>query len=77
MPLTHMVFTRGRGDRVVIGDPNNPIAVIKLGRFKGNQQVFIEIKADRSVMVNRGEIADAKAAKSRRERRDCEAVARG
>lgn len=57
-----LVLTRRRGEKIVIGDADKPIAVIEVVGFnKQRSAVQIAVQADKDVQVDRGEIAKAKA----------------
>ena len=53
-------LVRKRGERIVIGDPLNPLAIVSVDRI-GATRVELLISADRSVPVYRDEVAMAKA----------------
>lgn len=52
-----LIITRREGEQIVIGPPENPVAVIRLAGIKGDR-VRIGIHADRSLPVHRQEVAD-------------------
>lgn len=52
-------LVRKRGERIVIGDPLNPLAIVSVDRI-GATRVELLISADRSVPVYRDEVAMAK-----------------
>lgn len=56
-----LVITRFENEDIVIGPPDNPIAVIRVVAIN-RDCVRIGIQADRSIPVNRAEIADQIAA---------------
>jgi carbon storage regulator len=57
-----LVITRREGEEVVIGDPTNPLGVIRIASIKGDR-VRIALDFPREVAVHRREIA-AEIAKS-------------
>jgi carbon storage regulator len=55
---SHMlVITRREGEEVVIGDPKNPIGVVRIASVKG-ERVRIAFDFPRDIQINRREIAD-------------------
>ena len=52
-----LVITRREGEEVVIGDPKNPIGVVRIASVKG-ERVRIAFDFPRDVQINRREIAD-------------------
>ena len=52
-----LVITRREGEEVVIGDPKNPIGVVRIASVKG-ERVRIAFDFPREVPINRREIAD-------------------
>ena len=52
-----LVITRREGEEVVIGDPKNPIGVVRIASVKG-ERVRIAFDFPRDVEINRREIAD-------------------
>lgn len=52
-----LVITRREGEEVVIGDPKNPIGVVRIASVKG-ERVRIAFDFPREVDINRREIAD-------------------
>ncbi|MBX3358791.1 MAG: carbon storage regulator [Phycisphaeraceae bacterium] len=52
-----LVVTRREGEEVVIGDPRNPIGVVRIASIKGDR-VRIAFDFPRTIGVNRREIAD-------------------
>lgn len=52
-----LVITRREGEEVVIGDPKNPIGVVRIASVKG-ERVRIAFDFPRNVEINRREIAD-------------------
>ncbi len=56
-----LVITRREGEEVVIGDPKNPIGIVRVASVKG-ERVRIAFDFPRNVDINRREIADQIAA---------------
>jgi len=52
-----LVITRREGEEVVIGDPKNPIGVVRIASVKG-ERVRIAFDFPREVQINRREVAD-------------------
>jgi len=52
-----LVITRREGEEVVIGDPRNPLGVIRVANIKGDR-VRIAFEFPREVDVHRREVAD-------------------
>lgn len=52
-----LVITRREGEEVVIGDPRNPIGVVRIASVKG-ERVRVAFDFPRSVEIHRREIAD-------------------
>lgn len=52
-----LVITRREGEEVVIGDPNNPIGVVRIASVKGDR-VRVAFDFPREVSIHRREIAD-------------------
>lgn len=52
-----LVITRREGEEVVIGDPANPIGVIRIAGIKGDR-VRIALEFPRDIQVHRREIAE-------------------
>ena len=52
-----LVITRREGEEVVIGDPKNPIGVVRIASIKGDR-VRIAFDFPRSVEVHRREVAN-------------------
>ncbi|MEK6704053.1 MAG: carbon storage regulator [Planctomycetota bacterium] len=52
-----LVITRREGEEVVIGDPRNPIGVVRIASIKG-ERVRIAFDFPRDVEIHRREIAD-------------------
>ena len=52
-----LVITRREGEEVVIGDPSNPIGVVRIASVKG-ERVRVAFDFPRSVEIHRREIAD-------------------
>ncbi len=52
-----LVITRREGEEVVIGDPRNPLGVVRVASIKGDR-VRIAFEFPREVQVHRREIAE-------------------
>lgn len=52
-----LVITRREGEEVVIGDPKNPIGVIRIASIKG-ERVRVAFDFPREVAIHRRELAD-------------------
>jgi len=52
-----LVITRREGEEIVIGDPNNPIGVIRIAGIKGDR-VRVALDFPREIEVHRREVAD-------------------
>jgi carbon storage regulator len=52
-----LVITRREGEEVVIGDPANPIGVVRVASVKGDR-VRLALDFPREVEVHRREVAD-------------------
>ena len=52
-----LVITRREGEEVVIGDPRNPIGVIRIASIKGDR-VRVAFDFPREIDVHRREVAD-------------------
>lgn len=52
-----LVITRREGEEVVIGDPANPIGVVRIAAVKGDR-VRVAFDFPRSVQIHRREVAD-------------------
>jgi len=52
-----LVITRREGEEVVIGDPRNPIGVVRIASIKGDR-VRIAFDFPRQIDVHRREVAD-------------------
>lgn len=52
-----LVITRREGEEVVIGDPRNPIGVVRIASVKG-ERVRLAFDFPREVEIHRREIAD-------------------
>ena len=52
-----LVITRREGEEVVIGDPHNPIGVVRIASIKGDR-VRVAFEFPRSIDVHRREVAD-------------------
>ena len=52
-----LVITRREGEEVVIGDPNNPIGVVRIASIKGDR-VRVAFDFPRAIDVHRREVAN-------------------
>lgn len=52
-----LVITRKEGEEVVIGDPRNPIGVIRIATIRGDR-VRVAFEFPKSVEIHRREIAE-------------------
>ncbi|CAN5772000.1 hypothetical protein BH11PLA1_BH11PLA1_04690 [soil metagenome] len=52
-----LVITRREGEEIVIGDPRNPIGVVRIASIRGDR-VRVALDFPRTVEVHRREIAD-------------------
>lgn len=52
-----LVITRREGEEVVIGDPENPIGVVRIASIKGDR-VRVAFEFPREVSVHRREVAN-------------------
>ncbi|MCC6426893.1 MAG: carbon storage regulator [Phycisphaerales bacterium] len=52
-----LVITRREGEEIVIGDPKNPIGVVRIAAIKG-ERVRVAFDFPREVEINRREIAN-------------------
>jgi carbon storage regulator len=52
-----LVITRREGEEVVIGDPRNPLGVVRIASIKGDR-VRIAFEFPRTIDVHRREVAD-------------------
>lgn len=52
-----LVITRREGEEVVIGDPANPLGVVRIAQIRGDR-VRIAFDFPRAVQVNRREVAN-------------------
>jgi carbon storage regulator CsrA len=52
-----LVITRREGEEVVIGDPKNPIGVVRIASVKG-ERVRIAFDFPRDIEINRREVAN-------------------
>lgn len=52
-----LVITRREGEEVVIGDPKNPIGVVRIASIKG-ERVRVAFDFPREVPIHRREVAD-------------------
>lgn len=55
--LVMLVITRREGEEVVIGDPHNPIGVVRIASIKGDR-VRVAFDFPRSIDVHRREVAE-------------------
>ena len=55
--LSMLVITRREGEEVVIGDPSNPIGIVRVASVKGDR-VRLALNFPRDVEVHRREVAD-------------------
>lgn len=56
-----LVITRREGEEIVIGDPRNPIGVVRIASIKG-ERVRVAFDFPREVEIHRREIAEQIAA---------------
>jgi carbon storage regulator len=52
-----LVITRREGEEVVIGDPSNPIGIVRIASVKGDR-VRLAMDFPREIEVHRREVAD-------------------
>jgi carbon storage regulator CsrA len=52
-----LVITRREGEEIVIGDPKNPLGVVRIAAIKG-ERVRVAFDFPRDVEINRREIAN-------------------
>ncbi len=52
-----LVITRREGEEIVIGDPRNPIGVVRIASIKG-ERVRVAFDFPREIDIHRREIAD-------------------
>ncbi len=52
-----LVITRREGEEVVIGDPSNPIGIVRIATIKGDR-VRLAFAFPREVAVHRREVAE-------------------
>ena len=52
-----LVITRREGEEIVIGDPRNPIGVVRIASIKG-ERVRVAFDFPRDVEIHRREVAD-------------------
>ncbi len=52
-----LVITRREGEEVVIGDPRNPIGIVRIATIKGDR-VRVALEFPRDIPVHRREVAD-------------------
>lgn len=53
-----MVMSRRVGEEIWIGDPSNPVVILSVVRT-GKTKVLIGVNSDRTIAVNRREVAEA------------------
>lgn len=56
-----LVLTRAEGEEVIIGDPDNPIGIVRVGRIVRDSRgdaVRLVFDFPRHVLVNRREVAE-------------------
>ena len=58
-----LVITRREGEEIVIGDPRNPVGVVRIASIKG-ERVRVAFDFPRDVEIHRREIADQIVAES-------------
>jgi carbon storage regulator CsrA len=56
-----LVFTRREGEEVIIGDPSNPLGVVRIASIRGDR-VRIAFDFPREIRIDRKEVADNKKA---------------
>ncbi|MEM1185433.1 MAG: carbon storage regulator [Planctomycetota bacterium] len=52
-----LVITRREGEEIVIGDPRNPVGVVRIASIKG-ERVRVAFEFPRDVQIHRREVAD-------------------
>lgn len=52
-----LVITRREGEEVVIGDPRNPIGIVRIASVRG-ERVRVAFEFPREVEIHRREVAD-------------------
>ncbi|MEM0983603.1 MAG: carbon storage regulator [Planctomycetota bacterium] len=52
-----LVITRREGEEIVIGDPSNPLGVVRIASVKG-ERVRVAFEFPRNVQIHRREVAD-------------------
>ena len=52
-----LVITRGEGEEIIIGDPENPIGVVRVAAIKGDR-VRVALDFPREVPIHRREVAE-------------------
>lgn len=57
--LSRLVIERTEGERVVIGDPLNPIGFVEVVKIHGSKKVRIAFMFNKDVKVNREEIVQS------------------
>lgn len=59
-----LAITRREGEEIVVGDPGNPMGVVRVVKIKGDRVVLV-MGFPRSIDVNRREVADQSLAQRR------------
>ncbi|MEQ9097288.1 MAG: carbon storage regulator [Phycisphaerales bacterium] len=62
-----LVITRREGEEVVVGDPKNPIGVVRIASIKGDR-IRLAFDFPRTIDVHRREVAEQIAAEGQAER---------
>lgn len=62
-----LVITRREGEEVVVGDPKNPIGVVRIASIKGDR-IRLAFDFPRTIDVHRREVAEQIAAEGEAER---------
>tara|TARA_Y100000310_G_C20028845_1_gene510834 strand:+ start:213 stop:434 length:222 start_codon:yes stop_codon:yes gene_type:complete len=55
-----LALSRKINERVVIGDPNDPIGTVTVVAVEGNDKVLLSFDFPREISINRAEIAESK-----------------
>lgn len=61
-----LVITRREGEEVVVGDPRNPLGVVRIASIKGDR-IRLAFDFPRTIDVHRREVADQIAAEAQPE----------
>ncbi len=61
-----LALTRRAGEEVVIGDPANPLGIIRIVELHGDK-VRLSFDFPREIQINRKELADQKVKSSRKD----------